>query len=289
MVVGCGFLGSCIVKNLSELTDGEHIIATVRNKKNAPHIEGVEFVECDVNNIDDLESLKSECGTETVDAVYLSAVHNIDYVFQNPAEAAETNICALRNFFDIFNNIGHIIYTSTDCVYGDKPYLHFFKENDDLCPVNEYGKQKMLAEKTVLEYGGKIVRLPLMLGPTHSPKKGFFDNCKEKLLNGIEIEMLEGYLRSALTFKDAAEYIVRLLTMNDDIPPIVNVCSDEVLSKYDIGCRLADYINCPRSLVKAIPKTEGAKFYKETRAESALMDNSLLKSILGIDKILFRF
>ena len=215
-------------------------------------------------------------------------MHNIDYVFQNPAEALKTNVCALRNFLAVFDNIERIIYTSTDCVYGDKPYPHFFKESDMLCPVNEYGKQKILAEKTVLGCGGKIARMPLMLGPTPSPKKGFFDSCKEKLQNGQEIDMLEGYLRSALTFKDAAEYIVRLLTA-DDIPPIVNVCSDEVLSKYDIGCRLADFINCPRSLVRALPEAEGARFYKEARAKSALMDNSLLKSLLGVARIPFCF
>lgn len=289
LVMGCGFLGSCIVKNLIDSAQGGKVIAAYRNEANIPDIPGAEFIRCDVTDINDLKNLKEKCGSEPLKVVYLSAVHNIDYVYKNPLDAARTNIDALGNFLDVNNNIERIIFASTDCVYGDIPAPFHFKETDETNPVNEYGRQKLRAEKIITEHGGTAVRLPLMIGPTPSPKKGFFDNCSEKLEIGQKIDMLDGYLRSALTFNDAAYCICRLLLKDGAIPPIINVCGDEDLSKYEIGCRLADYLGVSKELVNYLPEEKGDVFYKEKRAKSALMDNSLIKSVLTLEKIPFSF
>lgn len=286
LVIGCGFLGSCVVENLAKTAIGEKIIATVRNAENIPQIDNVEFIECDVTKRDNIKKLKEKCADENYKIVYLSAVHNIDFVAENPELCRKTNIDALKNFTEIFNKADRFIFTSTDCVYGDKSD-YIFSESDDLNPVNEYGRQKAEAEKIVFNSNYNVVRMPLMFGSTPSPKKGFYDNCKGKLLSNQSISMLDGYYRSALSFKASAKYIGNLLLLKKDIPPVINICGDEVLSKYEIGRRLADCCGVSTELIEYIPEENGEKFYRERRAKCALMDNSLLKKILSIQEIKF--
>lgn len=286
LVIGCGFLGSCIVDHLAKKTDGEKIIATVRNIENAPQIDNAEFVQCDLTDLDSIKRLKEKCSDEKYRIVYLSAVHNIDFVAENPEIARKTNIDALGNFINLFDDATRFIFTSTDCVYGDKAEYRF-NEKDSLNPVNEYGRQKAEAEKIVLTNNYNVVRMPLMFGSSPSPKKGFYDNCKEKLFNNQSVSMLDGYFRSTLSFKDAAEFINILLLSKKAIPPVVNVCSDEIISKYEIGCRLANKWGKPKELIEYIPEENGEKFYREKRANCTLMNNSVLKNILGIKEIKF--
>ena len=59
------------------------------------------------------------------------------------------------------------------------------------------------------------------------------------------------------------------------------------MSKYDIGLMIADSMGVSRELVKPITMETDSDIFKSARATSTLMDNTLVKNILDIDKIEF--
>ena len=284
LIVGCGFLGSYLLKHILNKTD-ETVIATVRNPQKTPCIDGAEFIKCDISQEDDLKALAERCKGEDLKVFYFSACHNIDFLCENIEKGREINITALKNVFSYLPDIKEFYFASTDCVYGegaDKDYR--FKESDPLIPVNEYGKQKADAEKIVIDKGFTVLRFPFMLGASLSSVPHFYDKITASLKNNEEVEMIDGMYRSVLSYSQAAEFIYSL-SLLEMKPQIINVCSDDSLSKYDMGCILAENQGASKNLIKKISEEEGKKFFKDKRVSCGAMDNTLLKSLLGKEKI----
>ncbi len=278
LIVGCGFLGSYVAKNALKNT-GEKVVATVRNLDNAPDIDNVDFFKLDITNKDDIKALYEYTKSEKLTVFYFAACHNIDFVFENPQEAEKINCQALKFFLDTMTNIEKLFFASTDCVYGENGEIPLLNENSPLNPVNEYGKQKIKAEKIVLAKGFTVTRLPFMMGPSLLKKPHFYDKICSQLKNDEEIEMVDGLYRSVLTYDMTAQYLLAL-SRKDKLPLVINVCGDRGLSKYEIGCKIADEIGANKCLIKKLTEQEGNKFFKDKRSSVSVMDNSLLKSLL---------
>lgn len=281
LIVGCGFLGSHLLKYASAQTD-EKILATVRSLNNIVPIKDTEYMRCDVADMSDLIALAEKCDNEPLTVFYLAACHNVDYVYENPDRARRINVEALKNFFDIIPNIKKFFFASTDCVYGEGRNLN---ESSPLNPVNEYGRQKIEAEQIVLSKGFTVLRLPFMLGPSLIARPHFYDNICSKLLRGEPVEMIDGMRRSVLSFSQTAQLIYSLSNSTDETPQIINVSSDSELSKYETGLILAKKFGASPETVKSITEKEAQKFFKDKRASCSSMDNSLLKSLLGLKEI----
>ena len=131
-----------------------------------------------------------------------------------------------------------------------------------------------------------VLRLSLLTGCSLSPKKNFFDRIKNDLQNNKEIEMIDGMRRQVISFSAAAEYIYRLsLIDNERLPDIINICGDELYSKYEMGCAVARSLGVSEDLVKKISENDGMRFFLDRRAACVNMDNSLLKKLLCLDEI----
>ncbi len=288
LVVGSGFLGSYVLKEFAART-GEKIIGTVRDIKNHPGIGGVTFVQCDVTNAEDVRKLAALCGQdEKLTVFYFAAMHNIDYIFEHPEEAKKINITALGRFFDIMPKPDKLFFASTDCVYGENPKGELLTEKSPLNPVNIYGIQKHEAELIVNGHGYTCVRLPYMLGPSLNSKPHFYDVIRQKLAEKQSVEMIDGMIRSVLSYRQCASLLYELsLLPKEKLPPVINICGDDQLSKYQIGVELARCFGADKTLIKKISEEEGRKFFRDRRASSSAMDNTLLKSLTGKEKIIW--
>ncbi len=288
LVVGCGFLGSYLLKHITENTD-ERVIATVRDLKNAPGIENVEFFQCDLTELGDFYKLANRIKDENLKVFFLAASHNIDYVFEHPREAFSVNFITVRMFLDVIPNIEKFFFASTDCVYGEGENKEkSFAESDETKPINEYGNQKRYTENYVRENGYTVLRLPFMLGPSLVPtRRHFFDNIKSSLQEGKEVEMIDGFTRSVLSYSQAAKIMFELSQIENELPQTINICGDKAYTKYEVGCILAKKFGGDLSLIKKISEFEGEKFFKDKRAHSTVMDNTLLKKLLCREKILW--
>lgn len=286
LVVGSGFLGSYMLKTLRENTS-ERIIGTIRNENNIIRKLDVEWYVCDVTDSQSLKQLYEKSKDKKLTVFYFAACHNIDFVFANPDVAERINLSALENFLSVFKNIEKLFFASTDCVYGENGSDNSgFKENDKLNPLNEYGKQKVKAEKAVIAHGYTVTRLPFMLGPSLASKPHFYDNILLKLRNSKKVEMIDGFRRSVLSYQDTARLLYQLsLIPSNELPSVINVCGDKSYTKYDIGRILAEKISAPVSLIEKLTEQQGMKFFKDVRASSAVMDNTLLKNLINLREI----
>ena len=182
--------------------------------------------------------------------------------------------------------IEKFFFASTDCVYGENvPGSRPFKETDPCRPINVYGAQKLEAEEIVRRRGFTAVRFAYMLGPSLLPKRHFYDAIAEKLTAGETVDMIDGMVRSAFSYETAASLLARLSFLPAAaLPDTVNLCSDGEYMKYELGKCIARRVGAPETLVRPIPESE-ANFFKDRRASRLVMDNTRLKTLLGISEI----
>lgn len=284
LIVGCGYLGSYLTKKFLKNTD-ESLTVTSRNAEKLQLPSSVRCVYCDVTDIESLINLGDLCRDEELTVFYLAAQHNVDYVYENPEKAHETNVQGLKSFFDYVPNIKKLFFASTDCVYGEGKGLSYkFSEKSDLNPINEYGRQKIEAENIVLAKGYTVLRFPFMLGASLGEKLHFYDKICYDLINGETVELIDGMERSVISFSQAAEFMYAL-SLLENVPQIINVCADGVLSKYEIGHIIAKKTGASASSLKRISEEDGKCFFKDKRASYVAMDNTVLKALLNIEKI----
>ena len=289
IIVGAnGFLGSYLIKNILHFSE-DSILALGRNIQNEISTERMEWMKCDVENIEDILKVSQKIKDyKEVKVIYLAAYHHPDLVEKNFRKAWNVNITGLSNFMNYMENIHSFFYPSTDTVYGEGSLEHCFTENDKLSPENQYGKQKVAAESLVKAYGYNVVRFPFLISPSLlKDKKHFYDQIVDKLKNNDPIEMFEDSYRSALSFDTGAQLLIRLIekSLMEKIPDTINIASDIPISKYDIGLRIAKKLNVDPSLIIPIKMEMDHKIFKAKRAKSTVMDNQLIKSILDITEI----
>lgn len=291
IVVGAnGFLGSYTVRSLVNNTD-EKIIATFHGNEERLFSDRVEWTNLDITDKNSITNLRSKIERiEECKIFYFSACHNLDFVKREPDFARNINITALHNFLEAFSGAECLYFSSTDCVYGENTEeIPLYKETDITTPVSEYGRQKLEAEGLVTSYGFNVVRLPFMIGPSLlENKKHFYDNIVEKTVQGEIFTLADGLFRSALDYSSVADILVRL-SNTQNAPQILNLCGDESLSKYDVGLLIAKKHNLPTERLIKTPESEIMKLFYERRTSSTAMDNTLLKSVLGVDEIKIKF
>ena len=286
LIVGAGFLGSYLARYLSAHTDAP-ILATARDLSDTLSLPRVRWVSLDVADSRSIGRLAGICGDEPLTVFYFAACHNVDYLYLHSEEGRRINCEGLSGFLNAMIGIQKLFFASTDCVYGENPpQILKMKETDPCNPLNEYGRQKLEAEKIVLDHGFAVVRFPYMLGPSLLKKRHLYDKIYEKLSRGEPVDMIDGMVRSAMSYETAA----RLLAMSaagpeKDLSGIYNLCSDGEYTKYELGLRIAAKAGASASLVRRITESEAASFFKDRRASRSVMDNTKLKTMLGIGQI----
>ncbi len=285
LVVGAnGFLGSYLVKNILEMTD-DRVLAADLNCP-AESRERVEWTKCDITNDADIASLREKTDGQKLKILFLAAYHNPDAVAKNPRLAWEINIVALAKFLGVFCDASVLYYPSTEVVYGESDGQRL-KENAPLNPVSRYGQFKRTAESMVGLAGFNVVRFPVLMGQSLLPDRPHFtDKILQSLKNGETVEMFSDQYRTFIDFDTAAKTVVALTqTEAARQYPVVNVSGDERLSKYEYACRLAQAFGLDSKLIKPVSMNADTGIFTEKRANETLLDNSLVKRILGLTEL----
>lgn len=289
-VIGAnGYLGAYMIKNILEYTD-ETVLAVARHIGESQN-NRIHWISCDITKADEVEALNREYLSECCEnkIVYLAAYHHPDLVEKNPRIAWDTNVTALARFLNAVENVHCFYYPSSDSVYGESHAEYAFKETDILSPVNRYGRHKCIAETLVTGYGYNVVRFPFLIAPSLVPgRKHFYDVIVDTITQGKTMEMFSDSYRSTLNFDTAARLTIEMMeTYSTEYPQILNVCGDDALSKYDVGCIIADEVGVPRQLIRPISIADNTGIFQAKRASSAVMDNTLLKQTLGLNAVKF--
>lgn len=287
LVVGAsGYLGSYVIKNILMRTT-EAVTAMARQPDLWEDEQRVRWIPCDIADFDSVEKTAGQLsGYQDLKIIFLAAYHLPDQVRKNPREAWNINITSLAHFINCGWNAKCLFYISTEMVYGEGGSC-LFREQDALNPVNLYGKHKAAAESMICGYGYQVLRMPFLIGPSIlQKKKHFYDEILEDLKNHKTVKMFEDAYKNALDFDTAAGVIVECCErFVPTMPQIMNVCGDEALSKYEIGKRIARANGCDENLILPMKMQEPNGVFREKRAGSTLMDNTLIKQFLGIEEL----
>lgn len=289
LIVGAnGYIGSYTIKNILEKTT-ENIIAADMKIDLVNKNDRILWIKCDITNHEDIVNLNRiilDKG-EAVKVIYLAAYHAPDKVLANPKIAWNINITALSDFLNTLDNVQCLFYSSTEMVYAPGNLNTKFDENALKQPVNAYGKNKILAEALVLGYGYNVVRFPFLIGKSIlKEKKHFYDIIVETICGGKSIEMFKDAYKTALDFNTATNILVDLAERySHEIPNVLNISGDEVISKYEIGLRIAQNYNCSSDLIIPISMHEDNTIFTAERADCILLDNTCVKKVLGLDQI----
>ena len=275
-----GFLGSYVQKIILEDTQEDLLCVDLRIKEDT---ERVKWYECDITDQQAVDELLKLLSTyEELKIVYLAAYHNPDLVEKNRELAWKVNVISLRYFIEHCPFAKYIYYVSTDSVYGESENRYHFKEGDPLNPVNYYGENKVAAEQIMRQNGRNVVRFPFLISPSLADKPHFYDQIVNALRNGEEFEMYADSYRSSLSFENVARLLIALIE-HGNTEPVVNVCGDQDLSKYDVGKMIAIREGLDPDLIVPITMEKKMAGFETKRATSTLMDNSLLKRILNLE------
>ena len=288
LIIGAnGFLGSYLIKNILEQTN-DNILATDLSFPEKNDNSRINWIKCDITNINNLQNIKNLTEKEDdLKVIFLAAYHKPDLVLQNPKIAWNVNVVALANFLYIMDNIKIMYYPSTEVVYGQGIDGYKFKEDDKLNPANKYGELKTIAERMVNVAGFNVVRFPVLMGPSLAPnKKHFYDEIIEKLQNGEKIEMFKDQFRSMIDFDTASKIVISLIkTPEAQQYKIVNIAGDEKLSKYELAIRIADKYGLNKDNVIGISMDTDNKIFTAKRSKETILDNSLVKKILKLNEL----
>lgn len=290
-VVGAdGFFGSYFIRHILESCD-EKIVAL--NHKQAVFPDKDNLVNIDFELSDKLsieKAVKLLSNYDDIKILFLAAVHSPDIIKKNPENALYINTVCYEEFLKSIKElpVTKLFYASSDTVYGESIDGFSFSEKDTPKPINLYGEQKLQAEKITLNYGFTVIRYSALCGASLTTrKKHFYDIVTDSLFQNKSFSLLTDWRRPALSYKDAAKITYTLLN-TDFSENIINVCSDRIYSKYEIGVAIAEKEKFSKQLLIPATKKELGVF-SEIRADDIYMDNSLMKRLLNISSLELSF
>ncbi len=283
-----GFLGSYILDKILSQTE-DSVIAVTRKEGFIKSSDRVIPFPCDIGRFEQIDALADRIKTYgKCKVIDLAFWHNLDTLAKNEAEAWHTNITSLSYFLHAIDDFECFFFASTDCVYGEGEENRAFCEEDELEPISRYGVHKAAAECLVSARGGSSFRLPYMFGPSKAVgKKHFYDIILENLKSDKPTELFDDQYRSSLDFDKVASLFVYMAENHAslELPPVLNLCGDLSLSKYDLGLLLAEKYDLPKDLLLPVSAATFKTDPKAARAFNGAMDNSKLKELLGLDEL----
>lgn len=212
-----GFIGSNVKKHLEKSFE---IIGTSRYK-------GI--------NLDLATDFSAEnILPKNIDAIiHLAAQSNVNECEKNKEDSYNINVQASVKLakYALKNNIP-FIFASSDQVYEGTKYI--YTENDEAKPLNEYGKQKLQAEKEILFIYPKavVLRFALVVGKNGGYEKTLIENLKQEKSQTLFVDEM----RSVVTVENLCQGIEKALMWQGGV---YNMGGSLALNRYELGMAIA--------------------------------------------------
>ncbi len=264
LVIGAGFLGSNIVKELKKY---EKTVTSTHYQKNSS------ILKLDISRKNDVESF---CAKVEPDLVINCAANNkVEFLEKNLSVAYETNTLGAENVAIAANKIGSKLYQiSTDSVFDGK--LGMYKEDDVPNPLNNYANSKFLGEKAVIDNCKNHIIIRTNFYGHSNESKYLFDSILNKLINNEKFIGFNDVIFNPLEVGNLSELIVDLI--NSDFNGILHLSSNEIFSKYQFCHKIAEIFGFNTQLIQE-GSIEQMNFLAK-RPKNTSLDNSRSKSLI---------
>lgn len=171
-----------------------------------------------------------------------AALTDVDRCQAQPQEAFITNVSitrAIANWVHAKSPGTHLVYISTDQVYGDCAGPH---PEESTGPVNVYGWTKLWAEDLVRALDNFLVLRLNYVGKGTARRAGLAESFVSRFQSGSPITLFQDVTFNPLSGRQAAHIITTLI--RSGVRGTFNLgATGEGISKADFGLRLAKYLN----------------------------------------------
>lgn len=290
LVTGAGgFLGAHVVEQA--LAAGWKVIAHVRDPAaNAPWLEAVERTTCDLARTDSIAAWIDALAPGVV--VHTAARSRAADCERDPDLAQLVNVGATRELALASARRGvRLVHVSTDLVFGAVAApAGGFSERDEPAPISRYGLSKLEGERALLREDPRalVVRLPLLLGPSHGRGLGASDSLLAAIGRGERQALFEDEWRTPLDVRSAALALLELARA--DVAGPLHVAGPERMSRYELGLRVLRKSGLRADQARAALRatTRAAQGLADSRPADVSLDasrarGSLRTLLVGID------
>lgn len=154
-----------------------------------------------------------------------------------------TEICELRNI--------HLVQISTDFIFDGKK--GHYKETDTPNPISYYGLSKLNAEAVIKTSAvqSTILRTSLVYGKVpHMTRSNIVLWVKKMLEEKNEVTIVSDQFRAPTYVIDLA--LACKISIDSEVAGVFNICSNEILSIYEIAQQVAQVFELDENLIKPI-------------------------------------
>ncbi|MBC8322719.1 MAG: SDR family oxidoreductase [Candidatus Marinimicrobia bacterium] len=184
--------------------------------------------------------------------VHLAAMTNVDGCERNPDQAQLINVKGTENLLNSFS--GKFIFVSSDYVFDGEngPYI----EEDDVNPINVYGKTKLESEESVRRLSNDwiILRTNVVWNIGGNFKASFADWVVDELQNNRLIRIVADQWNNPAWTVDIGNVIETMI--KHDGKGLYHHGSSRVINRYDFACMIANVYELNTSLIEPITTKE---------------------------------
>ena len=202
-------------------------------------------------NLESVESLyKSLSDIKPSLVVHTVGLTNIETCEKNPQLAEYINVKLATNIATVAKQLDiKFVFISTDQLFDGKASM--YNEMETVVPLNIYGSTKAKAEREVLSIHQEamIIRTNFYgWGTTY--RHSFSDFIYYQLKNKQPVQLFFDVFYTPILIEKLVEIIDKLVALNSY--GIFNIVSDDRISKFDFGIKLADVFGFDHSLISPV-------------------------------------
>jgi len=209
IVGGSGFLGSKLVESLNGNSQ-----STYHQTKRFPN-----QIQMDLGDKEGIKRCLSQTKPEVI--LHCGGLTGADFCEVNPDLAMRVNCLGIEVLLNVFD--GKLIYFSTDYVFDGEsaPY----KETAQTNPINQYGRTKLIAERSVLEKPQNLVVRVSGLYGANKHNNRFVDRIRNNRVIGAS--------RNLVSTPTYIEDIVRAVQDIMQMSGLVHFTGEQSFSRYE--------------------------------------------------------
>lgn len=173
--------------------------------------------------------------------IHTAALVDVDLCERDKELAYKLNTEMTRTLVDIAKEKSiKLIYISTDAVFDGKK-KGLYVEEDNVNPLNEYAKSKLLGEQYVQQIKNSLILRTNIYGINVQKKKSFGEWVADSLYQNQTIHMFEDIFFSPILVNELARIIEQCLERN--LTGLYHACGTGAISKYNFGIYLKKVFN----------------------------------------------
>lgn len=235
LVIGSGFLGTNIAQEFKD-----HIVT----QTNLTKISNNSYI-LDITD----EKKVIDCFNDVKPSIVINCAANtdIDFLEQNALTAYLINGKGVLNIAVAAERSNvRLIHISTDGIFDG--IRGNYTEEDKPNPINVYAKSKLIGEENIIKNCSNHVIVRTNFYGYHPQNKYLFNNILSKLKNREQFIGFDDVIFSPLEVSNLSNLISDVTFSN--YRGILNLSSNESISKYQFCCKMAKVFDFDSNLIK---------------------------------------